>query len=561
MAVLRSVADWFDERLGTRAIKQALFDRKIPAGTGWIYTLGSVSLFLFLLQTATGMFLAMSYAPTPDHAYDSVRFVTEEAPFGALVRGLHVWGASAMVVVVGLHMLRTFLTGSYKFPREATWVTGVLLLVVVLGFGFTGYLLPWNVKAYWATQVGTTIAEQAPLVGSALARLLRGGDELGPQTLTRFYAFHVLLLPAAILVLLGVHLFMVVRQGISAPPRREEAVPAPDPATARRRALERYQVEKERGASFYPYSLAKDAVAVLLVFGLVAALAWWRPPEVGEIADPTDTGYNPRPEWYFLFLFQLLKYFPGSLESLAAVVLPSLAILVLLLLPFVDRRLGRRPFDRPLATGLAVGAVAGLLFLTGVGARSPLLSAYVPATPQVVMGARLFRQIHCENCHSVRGRGGIVGPDLALGPQIHDVTWMKAHFGNPQTIVPGALRVASLLDDETQSLIAYIDELRGGGPYSDQAPRQFRRYCSECHRLGGKGGEIGPDLSAIGDARTRSFIHRYTEEPKKILTNSSMPGFLAPDGPLTHQQIEDIARYLAAQRSTAPAGEPGGARQ
>jgi ubiquinol-cytochrome c reductase cytochrome b subunit len=561
MPVLQRIGDWFDERLSTRAIGEALFARKIPSGTGWLYTLGSVSLFLFLLQAATGMFLAMGYAPTPDHAYDSVRFVTEEAPFGAFVRGLHVWGASAMVIAVGLHLLRTFMTGSYKFPREATWMSGVLLLLVVLGFGFTGYLLPWNVKAYWATQVGTKIAEQAPIVGPALARVLRGGDELGTQTLTRFYALHVLLLPAALLALIGGHLFMVVRQGISAPPERQKASPVVSSATARRQVLEHYQAQKEQGASFYPYSLAKDAAAVLLVFAIVAAFAWWRPPEVGEIADPTDTGFNPRPEWYFLFLFQLLKYFPGSLESLAAVVFPSLAILALLLLPFVDWRLHRHPLDRPFATGLAVGAVGAVLFLTVTGARSPLLSAYVPTPPQVAAGARLFRQLHCENCHSVRGRGSAVGPDLALGPQVHDATWMKSHFGNPQTIVPGALRVASLLDDETQSLITYIEELRGGGPYSEQAPRQFRRYCSECHRLGEKGGDKGPDLSAIGDARNRSFIHRYIEDPKKILTNSRMPVFLAPDGPLTHQQIEDIARYLAAQRSVASNGEPKGGPQ
>jgi mono/diheme cytochrome c family protein len=177
------------------------------------------------------------------------------------------------------------------------------------------------------------------------------------------------------------------------------------------------------------------------------------------------------------------------------------------------------------------------------------------------MGARLFRELHCENCHSVRGRGGVAGPDLALGSPVRDIAWMKGHFGNPQTVVPGALRVAALLDDETQDLIAYIEELRGGGTFSEQAPRQFRRYCSECHRLGDKGGDKGPDLSAIGDARGRSFIHRYIEDPKQILTNTRMPAFLAPDGPLTHQQIEDIARYLAAQRSTASAGEPGGARQ
>ena len=299
----RKLIDWFDERLGIRAINQTLFARKIPAGTGWIYTLGSVSLFLFLLQAATGMFLAMSYSPTPDHAYDSVRYISEEAPLGWLVRGLHVWGASAMVVAVVFHMLRTFVTAAYKYAREITWVTGVLLLLVVLEFGFTGYLLPWNQKAYWATAVGVSISGQAPLVGPAIAKLLRGGEELGAQTLARFYAFHVLLLPAVMLAVVSAHLFMVVRQGISAPPIREKE-PPPDLREERERENAWYLAQKEAGHSFYPYSLAKDAAAVLLVFAVVLMLAWLRPAEVGDLADPTDTTFNPRPEWYFLYIFR-----------------------------------------------------------------------------------------------------------------------------------------------------------------------------------------------------------------------------------------------------------------
>lgn len=559
MSVRRALADWFDERLGTRAIGQALFARKIPAGTGWIYTLGSAALLAFVVQVATGMFLAMGYAPSPDHAYDAVRFISEDAPFGSFVRGLHVWGASAMVVIVVLHLLRTFFTGAYKYPREATWVTGVLLLVLVLGFGFTGYLLPWNQKAYWATQVGTSIAEQAPLVGSAIATLLRGGDELGAQTLTRFYALHVLLLPAALVALIVVHLFMVVRQGISAPPDRVDAAEIADPATARQRLLARYEVQKEAGHSFYPYSLAKDAVTALLVFAAIALLAWWFPPEVGEIADPTDASYNPRPEWYFLFLFQLLKYFPGSLESVAAVVLPSLAIGGLLLLPFLDRSPRRHPRDRLLATATAAGVVAALAALTVAGVRSPLLSAYVPQPPEVARGQRLFREVHCEHCHSIRGRGGVIGPDLALAVPGHDGAWMLEHFKNPQALVPGSVMPAvGLLDDETAALVAYIEEVRGGGPYSEQAPRMFRRYCSECHRLGGRGGDKGPDLSTIGSARSRIFIHRYIEDPKSLYSPSKMSSLLAPEGPLSHQQIEDLARYLAAQRDASEA-RPAGA--
>lgn len=550
MKILRLTTDWFDERIGIRSIGQTLFGRKIPAGVGWLYTLGSISLFLFILQAGTGMFLAMNYAPTPDHAYDSVRFISEVVPVGSFVRGLHVWGASAMVIIVALHMLRTFLTAAYKFPREATWVSGVLLFVLVLGFGFTGYLLPWDQKAYWATQVGLKIAEQAPLAGPSIATVLRGGDELGAQTLTRFFALHVLVLPALLVSFVAAHLFLVVRQGISAPPPRVVPTPEPDRAAERRRTLTEYQALKEAGKPFYPYSLAKDALAVFLVFIVVATLAWSRPPEVGEIADPTDANFNPRPEWYFLFLFQLLKYFPGTLESVAAVVLPSLAIVALLALPFMDRSSRRHPFHRPIAMTTVSVVAAGIVALTVAGARSPYLSAYVPEPPLVAQGHQIFRQMHCEHCHSVRGRGGVVGPDLATGIPGQDAAWISAHFRNPQEHIRGSVMPAiGLLDEEVVALTAFIAEIRGGGPYSDEAPRKFRRYCSECHRMGGRGGDKGPDLSSIGSARSRNFIHRYIEDPKSLLPSSKMSAFLEPEGPLSHAQIEDIARYLAAQRS------------
>ena len=432
MRLTKSLADWFDERLGTREIGRALFARKIPEATGvvgWIYTLGSVVMFLFILQAATGMFLAMNYAPTPENAYDSVRYISEQAPLGALLRGLHHWGASAMVVTVVLHLLTVFMLGAYKYPRELTWVTGVFLLLVVLVFGFTGYLLPWNEKAYWATMVGTNIAHESPGVGPYVARLLMGSDELGAQTLTRFYSLHVLLMPAALMIFLAVHLFMVVRQGVTAPPRRRSLDPGLDITTQRGHAMHDYHVQKEAGKPFYPVSLAKDAAAVLIVFIAIIALALWFPTEVGQFPDPTDTNYNPRPEWYFLFLFQFLKYFPGSLEPVVAVILPSVAILGLILLPFADRRMLRHPFDRPILTSLATAVIIAIVVLTIAGARSPQVSPYVPEPPQVAEGERVYRQLHCDYCHSINGRGGVIGPDLALAvQQQHQRDWIVNHL-------------------------------------------------------------------------------------------------------------------------------------
>jgi len=213
------IAEWLDERTGWKTLKLVLLDRKIPNVNGW-YVLGSICGFLFILQAVTGIFLAMNYSPSPDHAYDSVNYISSEIPGGAFLRGLHAWGASAMVIAVFLHMLRVFFMGSYKYPREITWLTGIFLLLITIGFGFTGYLLPWDQKAYWATVVGTTLAEQVPFVGKFLGNVMRGGPEIGAVTLTRFFAIHVLLLPAIMIGLLSVHLFLVVWHGISAPPER-----------------------------------------------------------------------------------------------------------------------------------------------------------------------------------------------------------------------------------------------------------------------------------------------------------------------------------------------------
>ncbi|HVN63621.1 MAG TPA: cytochrome b N-terminal domain-containing protein [Candidatus Binataceae bacterium] len=545
---------WFDERLGTRAIRRTLFDRNIPTSrplVEWIYTLGSVLLFFFVLQAVTGMMLAMNYAASPDHAYDATRYISTRAPLGWFIRGLHFWGASAMVVAIGAHMLTTFLSGSYKYPRESTWVTGVLLFLIVMLFGFTGYLLPWNQKAYWATVVGTNIAGATPLIGEYIVRFFRGGTEVGPQTLSRFYAMHVLMLPAALIVFVSAHLFMVVRQGISAPPAHHPEYDNLDIETQRRLADEEYHRRKAAGESFYPFYLAKDVIAVAIAFLIVLFLAWRYPPEIGEIADPASVNFNPRPDWYFLFLFQALKYFPGSLESVAAILIPGLALIILISVPFFDRRMRQHPLDRPVATGLAVSALVGVLALTVIGARSPLLNPYVPELPTVAEGHRLYHEFNCRYCHTVNGRGSAIGPDLMLDPLKHDKTWIIAHFQEPGEVVQPGARVASigLLPQETADLMDYIDELQGGGPYSNNAPRLFYRNCGKCHTVAGHGGDKGPDLSGIGLTRSVSFIHRYTEDPKSIYSESKMPAFLQPAGKLSHAEIEDIARFLAHQRT------------
>lgn len=218
---MSQVGNWLDERVGWRQVWSSIFLRKIPK-VNWLYTLGSATLFVAVNQIFTGILLTIYYVPTPDHAYDSVQYITTQVPAGWFVRGLHHWGASAMVILAVLHMLRVIFYGAYKFPREVTWFTGVFLLIVVIGFGFTGYLLPWDQKAYWATTVGTRIAGTPPLIGDWILRVIRGGEEISAITLARFFGTHVWVLPVALLILLAIHLYLVIRLGISNIPKRKD---------------------------------------------------------------------------------------------------------------------------------------------------------------------------------------------------------------------------------------------------------------------------------------------------------------------------------------------------
>lgn len=222
--MIGNLANWLDERFGWRTVWDTIFRRKIPK-VNWFYTLGSATLFVALNQAITGILLTLYYVPTPDHAYETVQFITYELPAGWFIRGLHHYGASAMVILCVLHMLRVIFYGAYKYPREMTWITGVLLLLIVVGFGFTGYLLPWDQKAFWATTVGTRIAGTPPLIGDFIMRVMRGGPELSEVTLARFFGVHVWVLPATLFLLIGVHLYLIIRIGISAPPKKEKEEP------------------------------------------------------------------------------------------------------------------------------------------------------------------------------------------------------------------------------------------------------------------------------------------------------------------------------------------------
>ncbi|HEX6128261.1 MAG TPA: cytochrome b N-terminal domain-containing protein [Candidatus Limnocylindria bacterium] len=455
------IVRWIDERLNVSPLVRAFIDRRVPGNVGWFHTLGSATLFLLVVQIVTGIALSMSYVPSPDHAYESVLYI-DQTPFGAAVRATHRWAAGLLVLFIGLHVLRVFIWGAHRYPRELTWLIGAGLFFVVLGFAFTGYLLPWDQKAYWATVVGTDIAGSAPFIGGAVLELLRGGEQLGAVTLARFYGIHIWVLPAALLMLVGTHLFAVIRQGIAASPRRQPLVESV-PGLSRREAYEReYAAEKRAGKPFWE-PLLKDAVIAAILTIVVLALALGAGAPLEPQADPNATNYVPRPEWYFLDLFQLLWYFTGSLEPLLIFLTFTLASIIFILVPFIDRGRGRHPRQRPVAMGLTAAVVIGVLGLTYLGASAnPPVSVAVPPTVGMsrgeLAGLEVYNAQGCSSCHEIRGIGGDVGPDLSRAGRRWEEAEMRRQIVTPEDDEMPAYD--GLSTQQLDDLVTYLLSLR-----------------------------------------------------------------------------------------------------
>jgi quinol-cytochrome oxidoreductase complex cytochrome b subunit len=358
------LSGWFADRYPVAAITEAVrhqATKLMPPHVRWFHTFGGLLLFLTAHQILTGILLMVYYRPTPEAAHESLRFIMTKASFGWLVRGLHAWGANLMIIVLILHMLRVFVMGAFKRPRELTWVGGVLLFFVVLCFGFTGYLLPWDQRAYWATTVGTEVAASIPAIGSSLSTLLRGGDAVSGETLSRFYVVHVVVLPWVLAFLVVVHVVMFRMQGLAPLDPVGEGEP-PDAAT---------------GIPFAPHHVSRELVVFPLFFAaMIAAVICW-PPDVGERANPLVTPEGIKPEWYFLPTYQFLKYLP-KLFGLALSVVPPL---LLLLWPFLDRGPARRPSQRRLSVMIGLSALVLSLFFGVLG--------FVSESEMVLFGTRV----------------------------------------------------------------------------------------------------------------------------------------------------------------------------
>jgi len=524
----RTILDWLESRTGLESAVRNFMLEEIPASAGWPQVFGSVALFCFLLQAFTGMLLSFNYAPTPGEAHNSLRFLMSEVTGGKLIRGLHHWGASMMIVVVALHMIQVFLWGAYKKPREATWLVGLVLLNVTLAFGLTGYLLPWDNRAYWGTVVTTQIAAKAPLAGEYLSRLMgvsEGG--VGVVTFARFYSLHVMLLPLLTAALVAIHIVLVRRHGVT-----------PSPG------------DDKPKKPFFPGQVFKDTVAIFIAFAILFVLAILAEAPLGRLADPTDTTYIPRPEWYFLFLFQTLKFFEGPLEIIGSMVLPGLAMTALALLPFVDRAKVTRFAQRSFAfvavglAGIGWAALTAAAIVSTPKQAADQESAEPPAEwqfarPEVIAGLGHFRRENCVNCHVFNGKGKPVGPDLTRLGGKRNVRWLIDHFRQPQELVPGStMPPLQLPDAQLSALALFVLELKpSNAAIFDSVPDMvaegamiYQRFqCGVCHQVNGAGMKLGPPLNGVTQRREPSWIAGHFREPQKFSPGSTMPPYRFSD--------------------------------
>ena len=413
-----------DDRLGISKNVLPVIEHPVPPRTNWWYVFGSATLATFILQVVTGTVLATVYVPSTDHAYDTMKFITQDAFLGHLVRGLHFWGGSAMILFIGIHSIRVYLMGAYKYPREANWLSGSVLMVLVLGMGFSGQLLPWDQNAVWSVIVGAEQAARVPWIGTALARWILAGQTLGGLTLSRFYAAHVFLFPGLIFLILGIHLYLVIYHGISEPPRAGRPV-----EPKHYRAWYEHMIKTE-GVPFWPDAAWRDVVFAFLLIFTIFLMAWYiGPPPLKTVPNPNIIDASPQPYWYFLWFFSVLAMSPHAGETFLIIATPSVFFIVMFLLPFIANKGERSPKRRPWAIALVIMSV----IIIGVFWRKAELHPWVPdftaqylpasivasTDPSVVRGALLFHERGCEYCHDISGYGGHRGPDLSeIGSQI-----------------------------------------------------------------------------------------------------------------------------------------------
>jgi quinol-cytochrome oxidoreductase complex cytochrome b subunit/mono/diheme cytochrome c family protein len=477
--LLNQLADWLDDRTGLRLRLRRSRERTVPGRAGWRYVSGPILTAVFLVQAFTGLMLMTSYSPSSSSAWGSVFYINHEMWLGWFIRGVHHYAAQAMVALLAFHLLQVIWAAAYRRPREFTWWFGVVLLILTVGFGHTGYQLPWDQKGYWSTKVVTNIVGGAPVIGPYAQKLLIGGTEYGNQTLTRFFALHVAVLPSLFVAFLVAHVALARRQGLT-PPARVDA--------------------NSTAATYWPHQSFRNMVAIAAVIGVIVTVVLVQGgADLDAPADPSSADYPARPEWYFLSLYQMLKYFPGNREVIGTFVIPSTLLTILFLLPLLDRVMSRR-LAHQLACGFVFGVVGGAGFFT----------------------AQAFWDDHHNVAfHEARKRADAErGRALAL-----------AAMPDPGIPPDGA------------TYILRRDPLTHGKAV-------LERRCLGCHVLDGKGtGEqSAPDLANYG---TLAWLRGLLENPRSPKYFGKVPGCdgmteWKKNSKLTAKQLDEVADFVAS---------------
>ncbi|GJQ59238.1 MAG: DUF4405 domain-containing protein [Candidatus Scalindua sp. AMX11] len=563
---------WLEDRTGLKDLVKKFLDEPVKGGAKWSYVFGSALVIVFLMQVVSGVILSTSYSASATDAWGSVYYIQERTMSGWFVRGMHSIGSSAMMVLAILHITQTFIFGAYKKPRELNWISGVFMLFIILAFGLTGYLLPWDQKGFWATQVATSILGLVPEIGDFLKGVVQGGNDYGNLTLTRFYSFHVFFLPAGLMTFMAIHIYLFRRHGVTPHWKPDESE------------------LKRKTQPFWPDQIFKDVVAAVIIFTIMAAIVWYRHgAELQAPADPSSQ-YMARPEWYFLFLFQLLKYFEADMEVVGAIILPTIASMLMLAIPFLDRGESRSPSKRLPFIGVFGAAMAGIVCLTlmsmvGDSQDERLLAqkeesevmaeraielaalgiptsggAAVFANDPLFVGEQLFRQ-HCISCHGFEGEGGDSAPDLT---GYNSRSWLRGFFQNPNAVKYYGntqfweMPESTMEEEELSHLIDFL--LKQSEPDTPVDPKlreigetiMEQEGCYNCHTFNGKGGKFAPTLEGFAsDEWLRGIIEDAGQE-KYFGKNNTMPAF---KDTIEKDDMDKLVMFIQSLRKTSTSEE------
>jgi ubiquinol-cytochrome c reductase cytochrome b subunit len=472
--------NWLEQRLGLGAPMIEAAEHEVPESTSsWWYVFGSAATVILVLQVMTGIMLALVYAPTASHAWSSLQFLDHNVRLGWFLRAMHGWGSDFMVAIVLIHLVQVFLFGAFKFPRELTWIIGVFLLLLTLGMAFTGQVLRFDQDAYWGLGIGASIVSRVPIIGGPLVSLMLGGPIIAGNTLSRFFALHVFVIPGILIVLVGLHLLMVLRLGIN-------EWPMPGRLVNKKTYVRNYhRLTEETGIPFVPDAAWKDAIfAAAIMLAIVACALWFGPFGPTGQPDPTIIETAPKPDFAFLWIYAVLAYLPPALETPVLFIAPVIAIGAMLLLPLLSGEGEKHWSKRPIAV-LMVSVIAVTLgVFTHLGTYtpwSPIMNAWsgdtVPAkflhdrTPLERQGAIVFQNKQCRNCHSIGGSGGLRGPalDTLAAHMTEDQIIRQVLQGNGNMPAYGN----ALSPSETKALVRFLTTLRGDQEPARDASREL----------------------------------------------------------------------------------------